>query len=142
MMKKLWVGAIVLFALFGATFAFGIGGVKQGINIEEVSDEIQIQFMKAMHEGNYEAVKSLNEEHGLGGKKVQDMTEERFNKRIEVREAMDEGNYEKALELKQEMKEDMIQEFEEMKQKGELGGKRDFSKHDVGRNHFNELEEN
>lgn len=68
---------------------------------KNATDEVRIEFMKAMHEGDYATAKSLNEEYGLGGPMLQD--EQAFSLRYQMRQAMDNGDYAQALELQKQM---------------------------------------
>ncbi len=103
----MFIGVLAMLGLLGAVFAFGGAGFgKQMLEKgEEISKELQIEFMKAMHEGDYASAKALNEEYGLGGRMVEFASEEMFSIHSQIKSALKAGDYELAYELREQAQE-------------------------------------
>ncbi len=121
MNNKMLLSAFAVLALAGSVFAFSGFGMGFGEKAANVADSVRMEFMKAMHEGDYASAKSLNEEYGLGGRMLQD--EETFNLRHQMMEAMDDGDYAQALDLQKQMGELGRQKMEQMREKAPQFGK-------------------
>ncbi len=77
---------------------------------QEMPDSDKIAMMKAMHEGDYSAAKSLSEQYGMPIG-----SEEMFSLRYQMNVKMDAGDYEGALELQKQIRELRQERMQEMR---------------------------
>ncbi len=112
---KIGIGlaALAVLALGGLAFAHmgGFGGMMGGggfLGNSDITDDARIQFMKAMWTGDYEAMKSLSEQYGMGGRMMKLADEESFRLMGEMHSAMAAGDYETALEIQKELQQKRI----------------------------------
>ena len=102
-MKIIALGLFAILAIAG--FAFAFGGFGNMPNMQNISTSVQADFMKAVHTGDYTAAKKLYDQYGIGGRMMADSTQEMFNLRKQMQDAMDSGDYTKAVELREELQE-------------------------------------
>ena len=95
------MGVFALLGLAGLTAAFwGFPGSAQ-----KAPAGVQAEFLKAVHECDFQAAKSLSEDYGFGMRFARMANEEAFNLRCEMRQAIESGDYEKAVELRGQLRE-------------------------------------
>lgn len=94
---KIWTIATLLgLLLVGLGYSWG-GYAK----IWQISDSEHIEFMKAVHQGNYEKAKEIADKYGIGGKFIQN--EELFKLRYQMQQKINSGDYAGALQIKKQM---------------------------------------
>ncbi|MEW5997092.1 MAG: hypothetical protein AB1657_05910 [Candidatus Micrarchaeota archaeon] len=107
---KMKAGVLAMLLLLGMGFAADAETVEK----KELPIEIRAQWMEAVHTGDYETAKALNEEYGIGGKMMKIATPEIFGLHAEIFQAMKDGDWVKAVQLKDELRELVKERLQEI----------------------------